>query len=166
MGRPIQYGLGSSGPIYTVRIFGSDPPRARIAYDVVSDAVWITFSVIHFDKVVALLSLSLSLCFCASFSSPLLMASSSLCAYNAPISISSRNYPTSKKNYGESEAKFPLSSSMFSSLNLSSNQNPALHLLSEKRPLRLSSTPRTLTVTAMAPPKPGGKPKKGSDLNL
>lgn len=88
------------------------------------------------------------------------MASSSLCAYNAPISISSPNYPTSKKNYGESEAKFPLSSSMFSSLNLSSNQNPALHLLSEKRPLRLSSTPRTLTVTSMAPPKPGGKPKK------
>ncbi|KAH6774001.1 plastid ribosomal protein l11 [Perilla frutescens var. frutescens] len=87
------------------------------------------------------------------------MASSSFCAYNASISVSSRNYPSSKRNNGESDVKLPFSS-MFSSLNLSSNQTTTLQFLSEKRPLRLSSTPRTLTVISMAPPKPGGKPKK------
>ncbi|KAG6407708.1 hypothetical protein SASPL_130705 [Salvia splendens] len=87
------------------------------------------------------------------------MDSSSLCAYNAPISISSRNFPTSKKFHGEAESKLPIST-MFSSLSLSSNQTTTLQFLSEKRPLRLSSTPITLTVIAMAPPKPGGKAKK------
>ncbi|KAG6407675.1 hypothetical protein SASPL_130672 [Salvia splendens] len=87
------------------------------------------------------------------------MDSSSLCAYNAPISISSRNFPTSKKFHGEAESKLPIST-MFSSLSLSSNQTTTLQFLSEKRPLRLSSTPRTLTVISMAPPKPGGKAKK------
>ncbi|KAL6580262.1 60S ribosomal protein L11 [Orobanche minor] len=37
---------------------------------------------------------------------------------------------------------------------------PLYSYLSDKWPLRLSSTPRTLTVIAMAPSKPGGKPKK------
>ncbi|KAL8520583.1 hypothetical protein ACS0TY_011206 [Phlomoides rotata] len=85
------------------------------------------------------------------------MASSSLCAYNAPISISPRNYRNVKN-----ESKLP-SSSMFSSsssLSSSSNQATALQLLSKNRTLRLSSTPRSLTIISMAPPKPGGKPKK------
>ncbi|KAL6573499.1 60S ribosomal protein L11 [Orobanche hederae] len=37
---------------------------------------------------------------------------------------------------------------------------PLYSSLSDKWPQRLSSTPRTLTVIAMAPPKPGGNPKK------
>ncbi|XVF51176.1 hypothetical protein PTKIN_Ptkin04bG0163400 [Pterospermum kingtungense] len=54
-----------------------------------------------------------------------------------------------------------LSSSLFPSpLNLSSNPNISLQFLNTKQSPLLSSTPRFLTVIAMAPPKPGGKPKK------
>ncbi|KAK6122524.1 hypothetical protein DH2020_020399 [Rehmannia glutinosa] len=90
------------------------------------------------------------------------MASSSLCAYNASISISSRNYSNVKKNNGENEGKLPSSSLFFSSSshNLSSNQSTTLQFLNKKRTLPLSSSPRPLTVISMAPPKPGGKPRK------
>ncbi|KAL7111051.1 hypothetical protein ABFS83_05G062500 [Erythranthe nasuta] len=89
------------------------------------------------------------------------MASSSLCA--SPISISSRNYSNLRKNKnGANEAKLP-SSSLFcssSSLSLSSKQTTTLQFFNNNRAPPISSTPRTLTVISMAPPKPGGKPKK------
>ncbi|OMO79913.1 Ribosomal protein L11 [Corchorus capsularis] len=54
-----------------------------------------------------------------------------------------------------------LSSSLFSSPNnLSSNPNISLQFLTKKQSPLISSTPRFLTVIAMAPPKPGGKSKK------
>ncbi|KAJ0104703.1 hypothetical protein Patl1_17380 [Pistacia atlantica] len=54
-----------------------------------------------------------------------------------------------------------LSSSMFPSpINLSSNSNISLQFFSKKPSSLLSSSPRFLTVIAMAPPKPGGKSKK------
>ncbi|XP_044484693.1 50S ribosomal protein L11, chloroplastic-like [Mangifera indica] len=54
-----------------------------------------------------------------------------------------------------------LSSSMFpSSINLSSNSNVYLQFFNKKPSSLLSSTPRFVTVIAMAPPKPGGKAKK------
>ncbi|PPR95462.1 hypothetical protein GOBAR_AA25219 [Gossypium barbadense] len=43
---------------------------------------------------------------------------------------------------------------------LSSNPNISLQFLNRKQPPFVSSTPRFLTVIAMAPPKPGGKAKK------
>ncbi|KAL6349362.1 hypothetical protein AAG906_034018 [Vitis piasezkii] len=48
-----------------------------------------------------------------------------------------------------------------SSLNLSSVPNISLQFLPTKKCPLLSSTPRALTVISMAPPKPGGKSKKG-----
>lgn len=48
-----------------------------------------------------------------------------------------------------------------SSLNLSSVPNISLQFLPTKKCPFLSSTPRALTVISMAPPKPGGKSKKG-----
>ncbi|KAJ4711771.1 50S ribosomal protein L11 [Melia azedarach] len=54
-----------------------------------------------------------------------------------------------------------LSSSLFPSpTNLSSNSNISLQFYNKKPSSLLSSTPRFLTVIAMAPPKPGGKAKK------
>ncbi|KAL6536576.1 60S ribosomal protein L11 [Orobanche gracilis] len=91
------------------------------------------------------------------------MASSSLCAYKAPISISSRDYFDLNNNSGENAGGLP-SSCLFnscSSRNLSSNQTTTLQLLNRrKQTLPLSSTPRPLTVIAMDPPKPGKKPRK------
>ncbi|KAL6579308.1 60S ribosomal protein L11 [Orobanche minor] len=91
------------------------------------------------------------------------MASSSLCAYKAPISISSRNFFDLNKNSGENAGGLP-SSCLFnrtSSRSLSSNQTTTLPLLNRrKQKLPLSSTTRPLTVIAMAPPKPGKKPRK------
>ncbi|MBA0559395.1 hypothetical protein Golob_016359 [Gossypium lobatum] len=43
---------------------------------------------------------------------------------------------------------------------LSSNPNISIQFLNRKQPPFVSSTPRFLTVIAMAPPKPGGKAKK------
>ncbi|KAL4375835.1 hypothetical protein GQ457_02G018450 [Hibiscus cannabinus] len=43
---------------------------------------------------------------------------------------------------------------------LSSNRNVSLKFLNRKLSPLIPSTPRFLTVTAMAPPKPGGKAKK------
>ncbi|GER56137.1 50S ribosomal protein L11 [Striga asiatica] len=82
------------------------------------------------------------------------MASSSLCASNIPISISDLNKTNARK--------LPFSSQFFgsSSLSLSSNQTLSLQFLNRKQTLPLTTSPRTLTVFAMAPPKPGGKPKK------
>lgn len=94
------------------------------------------------------------------------MASSSLCAYNASISISSRNYSDLKKNNGGNESRLP-PSSLFcssSSLSLSSKQTTALQFFNKKRTHPTSSSPRPLTVISMAPPKPGGKPRKGIAL--
>ncbi|XP_021286708.1 50S ribosomal protein L11, chloroplastic [Herrania umbratica] len=54
-----------------------------------------------------------------------------------------------------------LSPTLFPSpINLSSNPNISLQFLNKKQSPLLSSTPRFLTVIAMAPPKPGGKAKK------
>ncbi|KAL6536581.1 60S ribosomal protein L11 [Orobanche gracilis] len=91
------------------------------------------------------------------------MASSSLCAYKAPISISSRNYFDLNNNSGENAGGLP-SSCLFnscSSRNLSSNQTTTLQLLNRRKQTQpLSSTPRPLTVITMDPPKPGKKPRK------
>ncbi|KAL6543959.1 60S ribosomal protein L11 [Orobanche gracilis] len=88
------------------------------------------------------------------------MACSSLCAYT-PISFSSRNYFDLNKNSGENAGGLP-SSCLFnrcSSRNLSSNQISTLQLSNrQKQKLPLSSTPRPLTIIAMAPP--GKKPRK------
>ncbi|KAE8722191.1 50S ribosomal protein L11 [Hibiscus syriacus] len=48
-----------------------------------------------------------------------------------------------------------------SPINLSSNPSVSLNFLGAKFSPLISSTPRFLTVIAMAPPKPGGKAKKG-----
>ncbi|KAL3613748.1 60S ribosomal protein L11 [Castilleja foliolosa] len=80
------------------------------------------------------------------------MASSSLCAYNALISISSRNHSDLKKNN--------LFLNPSSTRNLSSNQAAHIQFFNSKQKLPLSSSPRPLTVISMAPPKPGGKAKK------
>ncbi|KAK8480087.1 hypothetical protein V6N13_070391 [Hibiscus sabdariffa] len=54
-----------------------------------------------------------------------------------------------------------LSSSLFPSpISLSSNPNVSLKFLNRKLSPLIPSTPRFLTVVAMAPPKPGGKAKK------
>ncbi|GMJ14998.1 plastid ribosomal protein l11 [Hibiscus trionum] len=54
-----------------------------------------------------------------------------------------------------------LSSSLFPSpISLSSNPNVSLKFLNRKLSPLIPSTPRFLTVIAMAPPKPGGKAKK------
>ncbi|KAK8503845.1 hypothetical protein V6N13_021627 [Hibiscus sabdariffa] len=54
-----------------------------------------------------------------------------------------------------------LSSSLFPSpISLSSNPNVSLKFLNRKLSPLIPSTPRFLTVIAMAPPKPGGKTKK------
>ncbi|KAK4400235.1 50S ribosomal protein L11, chloroplastic [Sesamum angolense] len=80
-------------------------------------------------------------------------SASSLYVYNSGISVSSRN--------SENEAKMP-STSLFlgSSLNLSSNRSATLRFLNKNRALPISYAPRPLTVISMAPPKPGGKPRK------
>nr|CAA60718.1 ribosomal protein L11 [Arabidopsis thaliana] len=73
------------------------------------------------------------------------MASSSLSTLCS--STSSSLHPNSK-----------LSHSL--SAKLSSKANVSVQFLGKKQSPLLSSTPRFLTVTAMAPPKPGGKAKK------
>ncbi|XVE64570.1 hypothetical protein DITRI_Ditri07aG0110900 [Diplodiscus trichospermus] len=78
------------------------------------------------------------------------MASSLSTSHHLSSSISLRNIDNAK-----------LSSSLFpSSINLSSNPNISLQFLNKKQSPLISSTPRFLTVIAMAPPKPGGKAKK------
>ena len=65
--------------------------------------------------------------------------------------------PSSKNN-----ANIKLSSSLFvSPISLSSNPNISLQFFDKKHSPLLSTAPRRLSVIAMAPPKPGGKAKKG-----
>lgn len=57
------------------------------------------------------------------------------------------------------------SSSLFcnsSTSSLSSNPNLCLQFQKARQNLVITSTPRPLTIISMAPPKPGGKAKKGS----
>lgn len=91
-----------------------------------------------------------SLCFPSRLS--LSMASSLSTLHHLSSSLCPRNIDNAK-----------LSSTLFHSpINLSSNPNISLQFLNKKQSPLLSSTPRFLTVIAMAPPKPGGKAKKGS----
>ncbi|KAJ0228873.1 hypothetical protein HA466_0321220 [Hirschfeldia incana] len=57
-----------------------------------------------------------------------------------------------------SSSLHPKSNSL--SAKLSSKANVSVQFLGKRQPPLLSSTPRFLTVIAMAPPKPGGKAKK------
>ncbi|XP_010538871.1 PREDICTED: 50S ribosomal protein L11, chloroplastic-like [Tarenaya hassleriana] len=77
------------------------------------------------------------------------MASSSLSTFSRPQSSSLLTRDIANSNFSH-----PLSA------NLSSRTNVSLQFLGNRQPPLLSSTPRFLTVIAMAPPKPGGKPKK------
>ncbi|XWS48712.1 hypothetical protein CRYUN_Cryun13aG0100100 [Craigia yunnanensis] len=78
------------------------------------------------------------------------MASSLSTFHNLSSSFCPRNIHNAK-----------LSSSFCPSpINLSLNPNISLQFLNRKQSPLLSSTPRFLTVIAMAPPKPGGKAKK------
>jgi len=70
--------------------------------------------------------------------------------------------PSSKNN-----ANIKLSSSLFvSPISLSSNPNISLQFFDKKHSPLLSTAPRRLSVIAMAPPKPGGKAKKGKKKNV
>lgn len=81
------------------------------------------------------------------------MATSSLSAYGGSISISS---PNVKRNRWENETA--LQSSLF--FNSPLKASTTAQFLNNQLTLSVSSTPRPLTIISMAPPKPGGKPKK------
>ncbi|XP_073305034.1 large ribosomal subunit protein uL11c-like [Primulina huaijiensis] len=82
------------------------------------------------------------------------MATSSLSAYTGSISISSTNL--SRNRQWENEAA--LQSSLFFTSPLKTST--AAQFLNKQLTLSVSSTPRPLTIISMAPPKPGGKPRK------
>ncbi|XP_010542112.1 PREDICTED: 50S ribosomal protein L11, chloroplastic [Tarenaya hassleriana] len=77
------------------------------------------------------------------------MASSSLSTLARPVSSS-----LNARDINDSKISQSIST------NLSSKTNVSIQFLGKRQPPLLSSTPRFLTVIAMAPPKPGGKAKK------
>ncbi|KZV37282.1 Plastid ribosomal protein l11 [Dorcoceras hygrometricum] len=81
------------------------------------------------------------------------MATSSLSAYGGTISISS---PKEMRSQCANEAA--LRSSLFFSSPLKASTTS--QFLNNQLTLSFSSTPRPLTIISMAPPKPGGKPRK------
>lgn len=92
--------------------------------------------------------------------SPTLLSSSSLFSSSMAM-ISTTNLPLTHLST-PSQKPISLSSSLFPSpspLRLSSTTHFSHLFLHRKQPIH--ATPTTLTVKSMAPPKPGGKPKKG-----
>jgi large subunit ribosomal protein L11 len=81
----------------------------------------------------------------------------------ASSTLSTHYHFTSPSPSSKNNANIKLSSSLFvSPISLSSNPNIALQFFDKKHSPLLSTAPRRLSVIAMAPPKPGGKAKKGT----
>jgi len=85
----------------------------------------------------------------------------------ASSTLSTHYHFTSPSPSSKNNANIKLSSSLFvSPISLSSNPNISLQFFDKKHSPVLSTAPRRLSVIAMAPPKPGGKAKKGKKKKM